>query len=417
MTSLAVAAVSPEVDREIAANLPPEIFDVQVNVPLIHQVVVAQQAAARQGTHSTKTRGQVRGGGAKPHKQKGTGRARQGSIRAPQFRGGGVVHGTRPRDYTQRTPKKMKAAALRGALSTRARIGRIHFIDFGLGERPSTKTARLQLQRMTSLAIDKSKYLVVLERSETVEWLSLRNLPNVHPIAVDQLNTYDVLVSDAVFFTKSAFDRLLQLQFPASAEMRTAAQERPYTPPDRDTVDKKNASRFSLLDAHEEAGAMQGVISRYSKDPHIDGWSVRSDDVEYVALERHGTYVLATWPSTLDAAAMFTFLRPMSDKITALYVDGAEYYESEDGPVDWDRAAGAGSIRFVRADFGQRTFIWEPPDEEHNHDNRFIVVDTELDANHLFPLIRSTTDRFVTELLSEVLRDRVLDLRPREKST
>src|SRR5436853_742440 len=125
-----------------SVELPDDIFDVKVNVPLIHQVVVAQLAAARQGTHDTKTRGEVRGGGRKPYKQKGTGRARQGSTRAPQFTGGGVVHGPQPRDYSQRTPKKMKAAALRGALSDRARNGRVHVVTGVVdGETPSTKAA------------------------------------------------------------------------------------------------------------------------------------------------------------------------------------------------------------------------------------------------------------------------------------
>lgn len=419
MTALPAAAVFSEDDGKIAVDLPPEIFDAKVNVPLIHQVVVAQQAAARQGTHSTKTRGQVRGGGSKPYKQKGTGRARQGSIRAPQFQGGGVVHGPSPRDYSQRTPKKMKAAALRGALTTRARIGQVHLIDFGLDERPSTKTARSQLQRVTSPAMDETKYLVVLDRTQTVEWLSVRNLPNVHPIAVDQLNTYDVLVSDIVVFTKTAFNTLLHLQLPTSAgtDRHAGSHERTHNLPDRDTADKEGPSKMTFVDAHEEARAMKGVISRLSKDPRIDGWSVRSNDVEYVALESHSTYVLATWPSTFDADAMFTYLRPMSDKITALFVNGADYYESEGGPVDWNKAAGIGSIRFVRAEFGERTFMWEPPDEEHNHDNRFIVVDAALDTNHLFPLIKSTTDRNVTELLSEVLRNEELELLPRGTST
>src|SRR5690606_15431652 len=112
----------------VSVELPAEIFDVQTNIPLIHQVVVAQLAAARQGTHSTKTRGEVRGGGRKPHRQKGTGRARAGSTRAPHWTGGGVVHGPTPRDYSQRTPKKMKAAALRGALSDRARHDRSHVV-------------------------------------------------------------------------------------------------------------------------------------------------------------------------------------------------------------------------------------------------------------------------------------------------
>ena len=187
----------------VKVDLPAEIFDVAVNVPLIHQVVVAQQAAARQGTHSTKRRGEVRGGGRKPYKQKGTGRARQGSTRAPQFAGGGVVHGPKPRDYSERTPKKMKAAALKGALSDRARNGRIHVVDSLVGgDKPSTKAA---LASLTAVS-DRVRFLVVLERGDNLTWLSLRNAPNVHILAVDQLNTYDVLLSDDVVFTQAAYD-------------------------------------------------------------------------------------------------------------------------------------------------------------------------------------------------------------------
>jgi large subunit ribosomal protein L4 len=189
--------------KTLKVDLPAAIFDAKVNIGLIHQVVIAQQAAARQGTHSTKKRGEVRGGGRKPYKQKGTGRARQGSTRAPQFAGGGIVHGPRPRSYDQRTPKKMKAAALRGALSDRARDGRIHVVQ-GLidGDQPSTKSA---LAALTSLT-DRTKFLVVLERSDAITWLSLRNAPEVHIVAVDQLNTYDVLYSDDVVFTKGAYE-------------------------------------------------------------------------------------------------------------------------------------------------------------------------------------------------------------------
>jgi large subunit ribosomal protein L4 len=192
--------------KTVKVDFPAEIFDVEVNVPLIHQVVVAQQAAARQGTHATKTRGDVRGGGRKPYKQKGTGRARQGSTRAPQFAGGGAVHGPQPRSYDQRTPKKMKAAALRGALSDRARNDRIHVVE-GLvsGDKPSTKAALAALAGLT----DRTRVLVVLERSDALTWLSLRNAPQVHIVAVDQLNTYDVLASDDVVFTKGAYDALV----------------------------------------------------------------------------------------------------------------------------------------------------------------------------------------------------------------
>ncbi|WP_374970310.1 50S ribosomal protein L4 [Terrabacter sp. BE26] len=184
-------------------NLPADIFDVQTNVPLIHQVVVAQLAAARQGTHSTKTRGEVRGGGRKPYRQKGTGRARQGSTRAPQFAGGGTVHGPQPRDYAQRTPKKMKAAALRGALSDRARFDRIHVVDSIVsGEVPSAKDAAALLAGLT----ERRNLLVVLERGDEVSFKSVRNLQNVHVLVADQLNTYDVLCADDIVFTQAALD-------------------------------------------------------------------------------------------------------------------------------------------------------------------------------------------------------------------
>jgi large subunit ribosomal protein L4 len=187
----------------LTVDLPAEIFDAPANVPLIHQVVVAQLAAARQGTHKTKTRGEVAGGGKKPYRQKGTGRARQGSTRAPQFTGGGVVHGPVPRDYAQRTPKKMKAAALRGALSDRARNGRVHVVDaFDVAEKPHTKTVLAAIKELT----ERRHVLVVLGRDELNAWKSLRNLPEVHLLYADQLNTYDVMVSDDVVFTKAGFD-------------------------------------------------------------------------------------------------------------------------------------------------------------------------------------------------------------------
>jgi len=201
--------------KALEVDLPAEIFDAEVNIPLIHQVVVAQQAAARQGTHSTKRRGDVRGGGRKPYKQKGTGRARQGSTRAPQFAGGGVVHGPQPRSYAQRTPKKMIAAALRGALSDRAREGRIHVIDSLVsGDKPSTKAA---LASLTGLVADRANFLLVLERSDALTWLSLRNATEVHIVAVDQVNTYDVLASDDVVFTRGAYDAFVGGSAAASA--------------------------------------------------------------------------------------------------------------------------------------------------------------------------------------------------------
>ncbi|MFO7252055.1 MAG: 50S ribosomal protein L4, partial [Actinomycetes bacterium] len=171
-------------------ELPDSIFAAKVNVPLIHQVVVAQLAASRQGTHKTKTRGEVSGGGKKPYRQKGTGRARQGSIRAPQFTGGGTVHGPVPRDYAQRTPKKMKAAALRGALSDRAQAGRVHVVtELISGDTPKTKEALAALRRITQA----KTVLVVVDEGDRTTWLSLRNVPEVHLLDAGQLNTYDVL--------------------------------------------------------------------------------------------------------------------------------------------------------------------------------------------------------------------------------
>jgi large subunit ribosomal protein L4 len=197
---------SPQGDLSRTIELPDAVFDVQVNVPLIHQVVVGQLAAARQGTHDTKTRGEVRGGGRKPYKQKGTGRARQGSTRAPQFAGGGVVHGPTPRNYEQRTPKKMKAAALRGALSDRARGGRLHVVSALVdGDSPSTKSAAAALAKIVA----SRHVLLVAEREDVLTWKSLRNVETVHLIAPDQLNTYDVLVSDDVVFTEGALAAFL----------------------------------------------------------------------------------------------------------------------------------------------------------------------------------------------------------------
>ncbi|WP_328386145.1 50S ribosomal protein L4 [Streptomyces sp. NBC_00400] len=194
--------LSPAGDKAGSVELPTEIFDAKVSVPLIHQVVVAQLAAARQGTHKTKTRGEVRGGGKKPYRQKGTGRARQGSTRAPQFAGGGVVHGPQPRDYSQRTPKKMKVAALRGALTDRARNSRIHVVAGVVEGDISTKAAKTLLGKVS----ERKHVLLVAERSDEAAWLSARNLPQVHILEPGQLNTYDVLVSDDVVFTKAAFE-------------------------------------------------------------------------------------------------------------------------------------------------------------------------------------------------------------------
>jgi len=204
-----VNVVSPSKAKAGTVELPDEIFAAKVNVPLMHQVVVAQRAAARQGTHATKTRGMVSGGGKKPYRQKGTGRARQGSTRAPQFTGGGVAHGPQPRDYSQRTPKKMKAAALRGALSDRAANDRVYVVtSFVEGDVPKTREALAVLSTVTDGAA--RNILVVTLRDDELTWKSLRNVPAVHLLAEDQLNTYDVLVSDHVVFTEAALSAFVE---------------------------------------------------------------------------------------------------------------------------------------------------------------------------------------------------------------
>jgi len=222
-----VQIIGPAGEAGEVVELPAAVFDVQANVPLMHQVVVAQLAAARQGTHKAKTRGEVSGGGKKPYRQKGTGRARQGSTRAPQFTGGGVVHGPLPRDYTQRTPKKMKAAALRGALSDRARGGNVHVLSsLAVDGTPSTKAALAALRTVSTAR----KILVVLQFGDEIGWKSLRNVPQVHLLWAGQLNTYDVLDSDDVVFTKAALDEFLSatghgLQAAPAGAGRHAADE------------------------------------------------------------------------------------------------------------------------------------------------------------------------------------------------
>jgi large subunit ribosomal protein L4 len=225
MTTVQITGPAGEAGETV--ELPAEIFDAPANVPLMHQVVVAQLAAARQGTHKAKTRGEVSGGGKKPYRQKGTGRARQGSSRAPQFTGGGIVHGPVPRDYTQRTPKKMKAAALRGALSDRARGGNLHVLaSLPVEQTPSTKKALGALRTVSTAR----KILVVLPFGDQIGWRSLRNVPEVHLLWAGQLNTYDVLNSDDVVFTRAALDEFLAasgrtVEFAAAGGGRHAAAE------------------------------------------------------------------------------------------------------------------------------------------------------------------------------------------------
>jgi large subunit ribosomal protein L4 len=260
----------------VKVDLPAEIFDVEVNIPLIHQVVVAQQAAARQGTASTKRRGEVRGGGRKPYKQKGTGRARQGSTRAPQFAGGGVVHGPKPRDYDQRTPKKMKAAALRGALSDRAREGRIHVVDSLVsGDKPSTRSALAALAGLT----DRVRYLVVLERADTVTWLSLRNAQQVHIVAVDQLNTYDVLASDDVVFTQGAYD--------AFVNKTASSSDRPVVT-EATVVEAPAADAAAAAPAEEKPELPQGAKAPLKSGNAPKGYEVKGAAGAYYAPDAAG---------------------------------------------------------------------------------------------------------------------------------
>ena len=197
--SLKIDIKSPEGKVTGSIDLPANVFDAQANIPLIHQVVVAQLAAARAGTAKAKTRGEVSGTGKKPFKQKGTGRARQGSVRAPLQRHGGVSHGPVPRKYDQRTPKKMIAAALRGCLSDRQREDRIHVVD-SISSAPTTKGAISAVRQFS----DRKNLLVVLARSEDLAWRSLRNAENTHLIVNDQLNAYDILKSDDIVFSEAA---------------------------------------------------------------------------------------------------------------------------------------------------------------------------------------------------------------------
>ena len=246
-----LSVVSPKGGRSGSVELPAAIFDQQTNVPLIHQVVTAQLAAARQGTHSTKNRGEVSGAGRKPFKQKGTGRARQGSIRAPQHTGGGIVQGPTPRDYSQRTPKKMIAAALLGILSDRARGERLHVVEsFGLDSAPSTKTA---IELLDAVATSKN-VLVVLEREDDVSFKSVRNLPNVHVLFSDQLNAYDAVVSDDIVFTKAAFNAFVA----AKTGEKTTAE----APAEKAQAEKATAEKATAEAPAEKAPAEKATAEK-----------------------------------------------------------------------------------------------------------------------------------------------------------
>ena len=316
--------------KTVAADLPAEIFGVQVNVPLIHQVVVAQMAAARQGTHSTKTRGEVRGGGRKPYRQKGTGRARQGSTRAPQFAGGGTVHGPQPRDYAQRTPKKMKVAALRGALSDRARHDRVHVVEsLVTGSAPSTKDALALLAGLT----DRPNLLVVLDRSDLVSLKSVRNLEGVHVLAADQLNTYDVLCADDVVFTSAALDAFVNGAQPVGGVIDAEVPAPEATKAKASTVNSK-----SKLIKIEETGAslpeaQRAPAERVAAAPETTDGGFGPDSA--AALE--------------DGSAPEGFEVKGNKDSMKYHVPGSRWYDATDAEVWFRTAEAAEAAGFVPA--------------------------------------------------------------------
>jgi large subunit ribosomal protein L4 len=275
MTSVDVKDHEGSVTASVA--LPADVFDVQANIPLMHQVVVAQLAAARQGTHKAKTRGEVAGGGRKPYKQKGTGRARQGSIRAPQFTGGGVVHGPLPRDHSQRVNKKMKAAALRGALSDRARAGAVHVVEsFVTGETPRTRDALVALTNIT----ESRKVLVVLGVEDELNWISLRNLAHVHLLEAGQLNTYDVLNADDVVFTAAALDEFLGV--PAErTEVKTVSTKKKSAKDDDEVKDAKDTKGAKTKkDAKAKAKADDADAEADDAETDADAEAGSDDETE-----------------------------------------------------------------------------------------------------------------------------------------
>ena len=316
---------TPEGSTSGTVELPSELFDVTANIPLIHQVVVAQLAAARQGTHSTKTRGEVRGGGKKPYRQKGTGRARQGSTRSPQWAGGGISHGPTPHGYAQRTPKKMIAAAIRGALSDRARDGRVHVVsDLVTGDVPSTKKALAALAAVTTT----DKVLVVLRRDDELSWVSLRNAVTVHVIAVDQLNAYDILVADEVVFTQSSLDTFVAgpvsgRSVKASArsseavgtdELAAASVEGSAEPSDADLA----ASAASVATTLEPTTDVSGSTGSYVGEEPPAGFDIKGnrDSMKFHTPESpwYSSTVAEVWFDSADAAEAAGFVDAVREK-------------------------------------------------------------------------------------------------------
>jgi len=317
--------------KAVDVELPAEIFGVQVNVPLIHQVVVAQMAAARQGTHSTKSRGEVRGGGRKPYRQKGTGRARQGSTRAPQFAGGGVVHGPQPRDYAQRTPKKMKAAALRGALSDRARHDRVHVVEaLVTGDTPSTKEA---VQLLTGLT-ERPNLLVVLDRSDLVSLKSVRNLEGVHVLAADQLNTYDVLCADDVVFTSAALEAFVSGAQPVGGTVET-----------------------QVVPTAEAKKAKASTVNQQSKLIKIEDTGASLPEAQRVPAQRQALEAEATdggfGPDSAaaleDGSAPEGFEVKGNKDSMKFHVPGSRWYDATDAEVWFRTAEAAEAAGFVPA--------------------------------------------------------------------
>lgn len=318
MANLTVDVLDPAGKKSGTAELPASIFDAQTNVALIHQVVIAQQAAARQGTHKAKTRGEVSGGGKKPWKQKGTGRARQGSTRAPQWAGGGIVHGPVPRDYSQRTPKKMKAAALRGALSDRARHGRIHVVSALLeGTAPSTKAARATLGYVS----DRARVLVVVDRSDDLGALSSRNLPTAHVLYADQLNTYDVMRADDVVFTSDALEAFVAratVALPTSSFAAARAESRAAAPA-AETTEVPQAE--TTAEAVAEAPFGEGSALPLEDGSAPEGFAVKGnkDSMKYHTEDspwfgRTKAEVWFTTPEAAEAAGFVNAVRASAEE-------------------------------------------------------------------------------------------------------
>ena len=327
MSDLTVDVIDAKGKKAGKADLPAALFDANTNIPLIHQVVVAQLAAARQGTHDTKTRGEVRGGGAKPWRQKGTGRARHGSRRSPIWTGGGVVHGPTPRNYAQRTNKKMIAAALRGALSDRARDGQVYVIsELVPGDKPSTKGA---LEALNTVAGDLRKALVVLDRFEDMAWLSLRNVQSVHILPVDQLNTYDVLANDKIVFTSAALAAFVadkndaaSASEPAAAEAAPAKAEKAEAPaklkaaPKAEREEAAAAAAPATL-AEAPADAADEVEGQYKGEKPPAGYDIKgnADSGKYHTPESpwYDRTIAEVWFNSTEAAEAAGFVPAVAE--------------------------------------------------------------------------------------------------------